>query len=185
MSICNAEDEFLFKGIINPDIHSSRIANPPELGYIDYDLNKGCGSSSDYIYLFYKAETNAAGDNLDYITDFYISDNSSASTLTADKTTLTPDGQDLTIITVELTDAHGTLNPTARNELKVTVSGPASIAAFGNADIKDTAPYADTSHKAWQGRAMLVVRSTGEKGTVSVRVQGKDLRTGRIKLKAK
>lgn len=52
--------------------------------YIDYDLNKGCGSSSDYIYLFYKAETNAAGDNLDYITDFYISDNSSASTLTYD-----------------------------------------------------------------------------------------------------
>ena len=52
--------------------------------YIDYDLDKGCGSSSDYIYLFYKAETNAAGDNLGYITDFYISDNSSVSTLTYD-----------------------------------------------------------------------------------------------------
>ena len=41
--------------------------------FIDYDLNKGCGSSSDYIYLLYKAEENTDGVNWGYITDFYIS----------------------------------------------------------------------------------------------------------------
>ena len=41
---------------------------------IDVDLNKGCGSGSDYIYLLYKSESNANNYNLGYITDFYISD---------------------------------------------------------------------------------------------------------------
>lgn len=39
---------------------------------VDYDLNKGCGSSSDYIYLLYK--TGSEADNP--ITGIYISDNS-------------------------------------------------------------------------------------------------------------
>lgn len=39
---------------------------------IDNDLNAGCGSSSDYIYLLYKSEENNDGVNHDYITDFYI-----------------------------------------------------------------------------------------------------------------
>ena len=45
---------------------------------IDVDLNKGCGSGSDYIYLLYKSESNADNLNLGYITDFYISDSEEA-----------------------------------------------------------------------------------------------------------
>ena len=40
---------------------------------IDNDLNAGCGSSSDYIYLLYKSVYSPDGYNHDYITDFYIS----------------------------------------------------------------------------------------------------------------
>lgn len=39
---------------------------------IDNDLNAGCGSSSDFIYLLYKSEENTDGFNHGYITDFYI-----------------------------------------------------------------------------------------------------------------
>ena len=40
---------------------------------IEYDLNKGCGGSSDYIYLLYKKESSADDISYgDYITDFYI-----------------------------------------------------------------------------------------------------------------
>ena len=102
--------------------------------------------------------------------------------LKADRTALKADGQDLAFITVELTDAKGTLNPTADNELTASVSGPAVLAAFGNADIKDCDRYSDASHKAWKGRALLVVRSTGGKGRVTVTVQGKGLKTAHVKL---
>ena len=40
---------------------------------IDNDLNAGCGSGSDFIYLLYKSEANDDGLNHGYITDFYIS----------------------------------------------------------------------------------------------------------------
>ena len=40
---------------------------------IDKDLNAGCGSSSDYIYLLYKTADNNNTANLTFITDFYIS----------------------------------------------------------------------------------------------------------------
>ena len=42
---------------------------------INYDLNKGCGSSSDYIYLMYKLESCVSGHNNDYISGFIVKDN--------------------------------------------------------------------------------------------------------------
>lgn len=40
--------------------------------FIDYDLNKGCGTTSDYIYLLCKIES-SDDTNLGYITDLYLS----------------------------------------------------------------------------------------------------------------
>ena len=102
--------------------------------------------------------------------------------LTADRTTLKADGQDLAFITVELTDANGIVNLTANNELTASVSGPATLIGFGNADIKDCDRYTDSTHKAWKGRALLVVRSTGKKGKATITVQGKGLKTAHINL---
>ncbi len=59
--------------------------------FVNYDLNKGCGSGSDYVYLLYKAEADTSGDR-DYITGFYIK--SSASGVT---TTLTFGGKAYTL----------------------------------------------------------------------------------------
>ncbi|MBO4802556.1 MAG: DUF4982 domain-containing protein [Bacteroidaceae bacterium] len=98
---------------------------------------------------------------------------------------LTADNQDLAYVTVELTDAQGTLNPLASNELTATVKGPATLAAFGNADIKDCDPYSDATHRAWKGRALLVLRSTDKPGKVTLTLQGKGLKTKTLTLTAK
>ena len=102
--------------------------------------------------------------------------------LTADRTALKADGQDLAFITIELTDANGTFNPLAANELTASVSGPATLIGFGNADIKDCDRYTDSTHKAWKGRALLVVRSTGKKGKATITLQGKGLKASRVNL---
>ncbi len=48
---------------------------------VDYDLNKGCGSNSDFIFLIYKkASRNST--NQGYITDFYVTYHSNASEVT-------------------------------------------------------------------------------------------------------
>lgn len=105
--------------------------------------------------------------------------------LTADRTTLKADGQDLAFITVELLDARGIPHPTAARELSATVSGPATLAAFGNADIKDCSPLSDARHHAWQGRALLVIRSTAKTGTVTITVRADQLKPATLKVQMK
>ena len=42
---------------------------------VDYDLNKGCGGTSDYIYLLYKKERCVSGLNNGYFSDFVVLNN--------------------------------------------------------------------------------------------------------------
>ena len=94
---------------------------------------------------------------------------------------LQADGQDLAFITVELLDANGIVNPTADNELTATVKGPATIVAFGNADIRDCDRYSDNRHKAWNGRALLVVKSKKKRGAITVQIEGNGLKSNTLK----
>ena len=47
---------------------------------VDYDLNKGCGTGSDYIFLLYTKGSNQINDTGYFVTDFYIRTSSSSST---------------------------------------------------------------------------------------------------------
>ena len=80
---------------------------------IDNDLNAGCGSGSDYIYLFYQSEENTDGKNNCYITDFYIVGSNSKS---VDKE-LTFEGRKYKLVTCaggeEFKESQGDLNRAA------------------------------------------------------------------------
>ena len=91
--------------------------------------------------------------------------------LTADKTILNHDGQDLVFITVEVVDKEGHVCPDAAIPCEAIVKGKGSLLAFASADMKDTEPTTTPSAKTWKGRAMLVVRSSKEKGKVQVTVK--------------
>ena len=105
--------------------------------------------------------------------------------LTADRTMLAADGNDLAFITIETIDRNGLVNPTATNLLTATVKGAATLQAFGNADIKDEDAYFDNAHHAWHGRALLVVRSNGKRGSATITVEGKGLKKQSLTIKAK
>ena len=47
---------------------------------VDYDLNKGCGTGSDYIFFLYTKGSNQINDAGYFVTDFYIRTSSSSST---------------------------------------------------------------------------------------------------------
>jgi len=86
--------------------------------------------------------------------------------LTADRKKIKANGEDLSYITIEITDKNGVLQPNAGNELSFTLKGPGVIAAVGNASLKDTNPYVATKCKTWKGRAMVIVKSTYKKGDI-------------------
>ena len=105
--------------------------------------------------------------------------------LTADHQQLKADGQDLAYITVELLDENGVKNPVANNLLTATVKGAGTLVGFGNADVKDLDGYTDNTHRAWKGRALLVVRSTNKAGKIDVTVSGDGLKTQQLQIKSK
>ena len=104
--------------------------------------------------------------------------------LTPDRTVMTADGQSLTYVTVEVLDKDGTLVPEAAIPCEAAVKGAGKLLAFASADLKDTEPYTSPRVRTWKGRALLVVRSTQKKGSVSVSIKSA-LPTASLLLKSK
>jgi beta-galactosidase len=86
----------------------------------------------------------------------------------ADRSLIKANGQDLSYITVELTDGKGIRNPKADNLINFTVTGPGTLVATGNADPMSTESYQQPCRKAWRGRCLVIVKSEMEKGKITV-----------------
>ena len=104
--------------------------------------------------------------------------------LTPDRTVMTADGQSLIFVVAEVVDKDGTPVPEAAIPCEATIKGVGTLLAFASADLKDTEPYTSPRAKTWKGRAMLVIRSTQKKGSVSVTIKS-SLPTATLSLKAK
>ena len=105
--------------------------------------------------------------------------------LTADRTVLQADGQDLSFITVEALDAEGRFQPDADQEVQFAISGPGVIAAVGNGDGKDTATYQGDRRKLFQGRALVVVRTSRQGGPIHLTATAPGLSAETIAIQAR
>ena len=105
--------------------------------------------------------------------------------LTADRTTLLADGQDLSYITVELADGKGNRNPKSENLLRFDIEGPGSIVAVGNANPMSIESYQLPQRKAWQGRCLVIIKSSGKPGTINLTVKTEGLRSAEITISSK
>jgi beta-galactosidase len=95
--------------------------------------------------------------------------------LTADRKEIMANGQDLSYVTIEITDKDGVFQPNAANRLHFKIEGPGIIAGLANADMKDTDPYVGDMRKAWHGRALVVIKSTHSPGDIKLTVTSPDL----------
>ncbi len=105
--------------------------------------------------------------------------------ITADRTALQADGQDLSYLVVEAVDAQGRLQPHADHDVQFSITGPGIIAAVGNADAQDTASYQGSHRKLFEGRALVVVRTSRQAGTITVKASTPGWADGVAKLEAK
>jgi beta-galactosidase len=104
--------------------------------------------------------------------------------LTADRKEILANGQDLSYITVEITDKDGIIQPNAANGLQFKIDGPGVIAGVDNANIKDTDPYVGNKRKAWKGRALVVIKSTHDVGDIKLSVTSNGLEEKSIIIKS-
>ncbi|MEV4989990.1 glycoside hydrolase family 2 TIM barrel-domain containing protein [Pseudarthrobacter sp. LMD1-1-1.1] len=80
------------------------------------------------------------------------------------------DADDLCFVWIELADEDGIVDAVAEDHVRVSISGPGSLIGLASAAPFTRESYADDEHSTYRGRALAVIRGTGEPGTVTVRV---------------
>jgi beta-galactosidase len=103
--------------------------------------------------------------------------------LTSDRKEITANGQDLSYVTIEITDKDGIIQPNAANRLHINIEGPGVIAGIDNGDLKDYDPYTGNTRKAWHGRALVVIRSTHSSGNITCTVTSPGLSDAVLNIK--
>ncbi len=88
--------------------------------------------------------------------------------LTADRQEIRADGQDLSYVTVELTDADGNRLPEAEELVKFEITGPGAIAGVGNANPRSLESYQLPQRKTWQGRCLAIVKADKAAGNITL-----------------
>jgi len=138
----------------------------PHLGHLEWKVRyepgtiEARGSRNGQVVLTEKRETTGAPAQL---------------RLTADRTEIDADGEDLAILKVEVLDKQGRLVPTAMNKVAFNISGAGKLIGVGNGD-----PNCQESDKAparslFNGLAQVIVQSMKRPGEIHIEAT-KDLK---------
>lgn len=94
--------------------------------------------------------------------------------LQADRSELKADGKDLAFVAVDVVDTNGEIVPRAMDRIRFTVSGPGRIIAVDNGDATRMESFQSTDIEAFNGKCLVIVRSSGTPGEVrlTARAQG-------------
>jgi beta-galactosidase len=90
--------------------------------------------------------------------------------LTADRNQIKANNQDLSYVTVELTDSNGTLNPRAENLVHFAIDGPGVIAGVGNGNPVSVESSQQPKRNAWRGKCLVIIKSTDKSGNINLKV---------------
>lgn len=94
--------------------------------------------------------------------------------LTADRSTIAADGNDLAFITVSLTDKNGTLCPDADNQLEFKVTGAASFNSVCNGDATSLEVFTEPTMKLFHGQLVVVVQASAAPGNATLTVRDRN-----------
>jgi beta-galactosidase len=99
--------------------------------------------------------------------------------LSPDKTILTPDGKDVTIVNITITDDKGREIPTADNLVKFYLSGDAKIIGVGNGDPSshepDKCPDGAWQRSAFNGKCQMIILAGKTTGTLKLEAKANGL----------
>ncbi|MBE9518491.1 MAG: DUF4982 domain-containing protein [Bacteroidetes bacterium] len=104
--------------------------------------------------------------------------------LDSEKTTITAHKNSLAFINVQAANQEGLVAATNDAEVKVKVSGPALLQAAGNAGPVHQGSLTDNTFSLFRGKGMVIVRSNGEPGTITVELSSLGLEPSRVTLES-
>ena len=109
--------------------------------------------------------------------------------LTADRTTINADGEDVVVLTVDALDSAGRALPTADNMITFKVTGEGALIGVGNGDPNCHESDKEPRRSLFNGLAQAIVQSTKTPGTISIEastvVRGSTVAPARIEITTK
>ena len=88
--------------------------------------------------------------------------------LRPDRTRIAADGEDVSLITVEVQDEQGRVVPTAGNEITFRITGNGRLIGVGNGDPSSHESDHGSIRSAFNGLAMAIVQASKEPGDLAV-----------------
>ncbi|WP_010135340.1 beta-galactosidase GalB [Ochrovirga pacifica] len=103
--------------------------------------------------------------------------------LTADRTQIQADGKDLSFITIQIQDKDGNECPLANNLVQFEIEGVGTLAAVGNGDQTSLASFQAMKRKAFNGKCLLVIKSTEKAGEIKITAKSNGLESKSLAIK--
>jgi beta-galactosidase len=105
--------------------------------------------------------------------------------LSADRSAIKADRNDLSYVMVEITDAEGNLI-TNTDDINVNfeISGNGKIAGVGNGSFSDVSSCQQPRKKTWQGRCLVIVRPDVIPGKIVIKAKSEGLKESFLEIKA-
>ena len=104
--------------------------------------------------------------------------------LTADRSQLQADNADLAVVTVEALDAKGRPVPTAANQIRFKLAGPAKLIGVGNGDPSSHEPDKSNERSLFNGLAQALVQVTHDAGEITITAESDGLTPCSLTLKS-
>ena len=104
--------------------------------------------------------------------------------LKSDRKTIGSNQRDIANIEIQVLDKNGIVVPDADNEVSLTIDGPARNIGLDNGDHQNVNSYKDNNHRVYKGKARMVIRSTGDKGTIHVLASAPGLKEATVEIQA-
>lgn len=87
-------------------------------------------------------------------------------------------------VTIEVVDEQGTIVKLGDNDVTCQIEGPARLLGLEGSNNGDMSDYADNHHRAFHGRLLAYIQTTGEKGEIRVKLTSPLLKGAEVVLKA-
>jgi len=98
------------------------------------------------------------------------SGNTAKANVSADRTTIKADGQDVSFISIQLEDKDGHPVETDDKTVTVEISGNGQFLGIDNGDLRRENTFAGNKLNTYMGRALITVQSTRNQGTMHVKI---------------
>jgi len=105
--------------------------------------------------------------------------------VTADRSTIKADGNDLSYLTVDVVDANGVIVPNADNLVNFQVEGSGAIVGVDNGDPVSHESFKAPKRKAFHGKCLVVVQSGDKPGIVKLIASADELTSNTVEITTK